>query len=114
MKAANMPLTSPDAVTRLAALAQETRLAIFRLLVQQGPDGLPVSRISDELDGLPGSTLSFHLKELQYAGLVQSRQEGRFVIYTAHYPAMNELIGFLTANCCNGEACELNPAAACC
>jgi DNA-binding transcriptional ArsR family regulator len=112
-----MPLTSPDAVTRLAALAQETRLAVFRLLVQQGPDGLPVSRISDGLDGLPGSTLSFHLKELQHAGLVRSRQEGRSVIYSACYPAMNELIGFLTANCCQGEACELTlgePAAACC
>ena len=116
-QAAPMPLTSPDAVTLLAALAQETRLAVFRLLVQQGPEGLPVSRISEGLDGLPGSTLSFHLKELQHAGLVRSRQEGRNVIYSAHYPAMNELIGFLTANCCQGEACELTPgepAAACC
>jgi ArsR family transcriptional regulator len=116
-KAAAMPLNAPDAVTRLAALAQETRLAIFRLLVQQGPEGLPVNRIGEALDGLPGSTLSFHLKELQHAGLVCSRQEGRSVIYSAHYPAMSELIGFLTANCCGGEACELTPnaaAAACC
>ena len=92
-----MPLNSPDAVIRLAALAQETRLAIFRLLVQQGPEGLPVSRISDGLDGLPGSTLSFHLKELQHAGLVRSRQEGRSVIYSAHYSAMKaELLGTAT------------------
>ncbi len=97
-----MPLNSPDAVIRLAALAQETRLAIFRLLVQQGPEGLPVSRISDGLDGLPGSTLSFHLKELTQAGLVSPQRDGRHLIYRPSIARMNELIGYLTDHCCQG------------
>lgn len=88
----------------LAALAQESRLAVFRLLVQTGPGGLAASRIGEQLAIAP-SSLSFHLKELAHAGLISSRQEGRFVIYSADTGAMNELIGFLTENCCGGGAC---------
>lgn len=85
----------------LAALAQETRLAIFRALVQAGPEGLPAGRIAEAV-GAPASTLSFHLKELFAAGLVKSRPEGRFVFYTADYGAMSELVSFLTEKCCQG------------
>jgi DNA-binding transcriptional ArsR family regulator len=93
------------AVQTLSALAQESRLAIFRLLVQAGPKGLAAGAIGEEL-GLPPATLSFHLAGLTRAGLAQSRQEGRFVIYSADYAAMNALVGFLTENCCQGAACE--------
>ena len=95
----------PNAVTALAALAHESRLATFRLLVQAGPNGLAASRISESLR-IPASSLSFHLKELAHAGLVTSRQEGRFVIYAAQYDTMNTLLGFLTENCCCGDACS--------
>jgi len=98
-------MENKTAVSLLAALAQESRLAVFRLLVEQGPDGLPAGQIAERL-GLPAATLSFHLKELSHAGLVQSRQAGRFVFYAADYAAMNGLIGFLTENCCAGTACE--------
>ena len=89
------------AVTQLAALAQESRLAIFRLLVQQGPEGLAVGRIAEAL-GLANATLSFHLKTLAQAGLIEARQSGRFIHYSASYTAMNGLVGFLTDNCCSG------------
>lgn len=89
----------------LAALAQESRLAVFRLLVQTGPQGLAASRIAEHLD-IPASSLSFHLKELTHAGLLASRQDGRFVIYTANIDTMNGLIGFLTENCCAGVPCH--------
>jgi DNA-binding transcriptional ArsR family regulator len=92
-------------VQTLSALAQESRLAIFRLLVQAGPEGLAAGAIGEKL-GLPPATLSFHLAGLTRAGLAQSRQEGRFVIYNADYAAMNALVGFLTENCCQGAACE--------
>ena len=88
----------------LAALAQESRLASFRLLVQAGPAGLPAGRIGEEL-GIASSALSFHLKELVQAGLATARQEGRFVIYTARFDTMNDLVGFLTENCCAGVPC---------
>jgi ArsR family transcriptional regulator len=88
----------------LAALAQESRLAVFRLLVQAGPAGLAASRIAEHLD-IPPSSLSFHLKELSHAGLLSSRQDGRFVIYSANVETMNGLIGFLTENCCGGVPC---------
>ena len=94
-------MKAPDAVRCLAALAQETRLAIYRALVQAGAKGLPAGQIADAV-GAPASTLSFHLKELAAAGLLKSRQEGRFVIYTADYAAMNELLTFLTEKCCVG------------
>src|SRR5688500_7384928 len=90
-----------DAVRSLAALAQETRLAIFRALVQAGPEGLPAGRIAESV-GAPASTLSFHLKELAGAGLVRSRHEGRFIFYMASYAAMSELVSFLTEKCCQG------------
>ena len=98
-------METKQALQALSALAQESRLAIFRLLVQAGPKGLAAGAIGEKL-GLPPATLSFHLAGLNRAGLAQSRQEGRFVIYNADYAAMNALVGFLTENCCQGAACE--------
>ncbi|WP_018078779.1 ArsR/SmtB family transcription factor [Thiobacillus denitrificans] len=92
------------AVAALAALAQDSRLAIFRALVQAGPAGLAAGRIG-ELTGIAPSSLSFHLKELSHAGMVDSAQAGRFVIYTANFTTMNALLGFLTENCCGGNPC---------
>lgn len=95
-------MKTPDAVVALAALAQETRLSIYRALVQAGPEGLPAGRIA-EIVRAPASTLSFHLKELAGASLIRSRQEGRFVIYSARYEAMTDLVGFLTEKCCQAS-----------
>ncbi|MDO9467870.1 MAG: metalloregulator ArsR/SmtB family transcription factor [Thiobacillus sp.] len=92
-------------VTALAALAQDSRLAIFRALVQAGPAGLAAGRIS-EFTGIAPSSLSFHLKELSHAGLASSQQSGRNVIYRAEFAAMNDLLGFLTENCCGGNPCS--------
>jgi DNA-binding transcriptional ArsR family regulator len=97
-------MQTQHALAALAALAQESRLAIFRLLVQAGPDGLAASKIAAHL-GIAPSSLSFHLKELSHAQLVTARQEGRFIIYAAHMDSMNALIGFLTENCCGGAPC---------
>ena len=94
------------AVTALAALAQESRLAVFRRLVQAGPAGLAAGKIGTAT-GIAPSSLSFHLKELLHAGLVTSRQDGRFVIYTASFPTAAALVAFLTENCCGGQACEV-------
>jgi ArsR family transcriptional regulator, arsenate/arsenite/antimonite-responsive transcriptional repressor len=91
-------------VTALGALAQESRLAVFRLLVQAGADGLAATRIADSL-GIPPSSLSFHLKELTHAGLVTQTKAGRSLIYAANFPTMNKLISFLTENCCGGAPC---------
>ena len=93
-----------QAVDALAALAQETRLKIYRLLVEAGPSGLPAGRIGEQLDLAP-ATLSFHLAHLARAGLAQSRQDGRFVIYSADFRNMKALVGYLTENCCGGHAC---------
>lgn len=90
-----------NAVRVLEALAQETRLSIFRALVQAGPEGLAAGAIAESV-GAPASTLSFHLKGLAAAGLVKARQEGRFIYYAANYPEMSELIAFLTEKCCQG------------
>ena len=90
------------AIAALAALSQETRLDIFRLLVQTGPDGMPAGQIGERL-GLPSATLSFHLNQLRHAGLVTFRRESRSLIYMAEYPAMNALLGYLTENCCQGQ-----------
>lgn len=98
-------METKHAVTALAALAQASRLAVFRTLVQAGPAGLPAGRVS-ELTGIPPSSLSFHLKELSHSGLAESRQDGRFVIYTARYETMNALLGYLTDNCCGGNPCS--------
>ncbi len=92
-----------DAIVALAALAQESRLDIFRLLVQAGADGLPAGQIGERL-GLPSATLSFHLNQLRHAGLVTFRRESRSLIYAAEYPAMNGLLAYLTENCCQGDA----------
>lgn len=92
-------------ISALAALAQESRLAIFRALVQAGPVGLSAGKIG-ESTGIPPSSLSFHLKELTHADMVSSRQEGRFVIYAANFATMNALLAFLTENCCGGNPCE--------
>jgi DNA-binding transcriptional ArsR family regulator len=99
-------------VTALSALAQETRLAVFRLLVTAGPEGMTPGKMAERLE-LPAATLSFHLKELSHAGLIVSRQESRFIYYSADYKAMNKLIAFLTENCCAGSACETSSAEMC-
>ena len=99
-----MEITPDKAVDALAALAQEHRLAIFRLLVQAGEAGLPAGAIADRL-GIPNSSLSFHLAHLNRAGLVTQERRGRSLIYSADYAAMNGLVGFLLENCCGGSAC---------
>ena len=90
-------------MARLGALAQDTRLAIFRRLVAAGPAGMAAGRIAAEL-GVPGPTLSFHLNQLRHAGLVSARRHGRSITYAADYGAMNGLIGFLSENCCRRPA----------
>ncbi|VVE24933.1 transcriptional regulator [Pandoraea cepalis] len=96
------------ALEALAALAHAVRLAVFRLLMQAGPEGLPAGRIAELLD-MPASSLSFHLKELHRAKLLASRQEGRSIIYMAHFETMNGLLGYLTQNCCGGVPCTPAP-----
>lgn len=97
-------------IAALSALAHESRLAVFRALVQAGPEGLAAGQIAALLDVAP-SSLSFHLKELAHAQLVSSRQEGRFVFYVANFATMNGLITYLTENCCGGNPCA--PSSAC-
>jgi DNA-binding transcriptional ArsR family regulator len=105
-------MKTTDAVAALAALAQETRLAVYRLLVQHGASGLAAGEIAESV-GIAPATLSFHLKELAHAGLVTSRPEGRFVYYAADFDAMNRLLGFLTENCCSADGGACPPAGAC-
>jgi ArsR family transcriptional regulator, arsenate/arsenite/antimonite-responsive transcriptional repressor len=93
-----------EAVKSLSALAQGSRLGIFRLLVQAGPAGMAAGAIGEALE-LPPATLSFHLAGLARAALIDSRQEGRFVIYRANFGNMNRLVGYLTENCCGGASC---------
>jgi len=97
-------MNASTAVKALAALAQESRLAIFRTLVQVGPAGLPAGQLAEQL-GIAPSSLRFHTKELVHAGLVSSSPEGRFVIYSAHIDGMNQLLSYLTENCCGGNPC---------
>jgi ArsR family transcriptional regulator, arsenate/arsenite/antimonite-responsive transcriptional repressor len=92
-------MKSNDAIASLAALAQESRLAIFRLLVKRGPEGYTPTQLGEKLE-VTSTTLSFHLKELQRAGLLAVRREGRFLYYRPNLAHMNELVGFLTENCC--------------
>jgi ArsR family transcriptional regulator len=97
----------------LAALAQETRLAVYRLLVEHAPEGLPAGQVAERL-GVPPASLSFHLKELTHAGLIVPRPDGRFVWYSADLDAMNGVVGYLTENCCRSSAvcdpkCAPNP-----
>src|SRR4249920_1983709 len=94
-------METKEAAKALAALAQETRLSIFRLLVQAGPEGVAAGRIGESLE-VANATLSFHLKELSHAGLVSSRQEGRFIYYSTDFERMAGLMTFLTQNCCQG------------
>jgi ArsR family transcriptional regulator len=98
-------MDTKNAITALAALAQDMRLAVFRLLVTVGPEGLAASKIAESLS-VPPSSLSFHLKELTHAGLIVPRQAGRFVIYAVNFDTMNALLGFLTESCCSGNPCS--------
>src|SRR5580704_6584462 len=100
-----------DAVAALAALAQDNRLDVFRLLVQAGPEGMPAGAVAAALDLAP-NTLTFHFDRLRMAGLVTVRREGRSMIYAAQFDTMNALLGFLTENCCGG-ASQCAPAVAC-
>src|ERR1700683_3621625 len=97
-------MKTQNAVTALAALAQDNRLDVFRLLVQAGPDGIAAGQVADKL-GLAPNTLTFHFDRLRVAGLVTVRREGRSMIYAARYETMNGLISFLTENCCQGVPC---------
>lgn len=100
-------MKNKDAVRALSALAQESRLEVFRLLVRKGPGGMAAGELSEKL-GLPPATMSFHLKELTHAGLIKSRRESRSIIYSADYSHMQTLIDFLLENCCadNGGKCS--------
>jgi ArsR family transcriptional regulator, arsenate/arsenite/antimonite-responsive transcriptional repressor len=98
-------------IEAFGALAQETRLDIFRLLVQKGPEGLPAGEIGARL-GQPSPTMSFHLNQLRFAGLVSSRRESRLIIYSANFKAMSDLLAYLTENCCGGRTELCSPAAA--
>lgn len=103
-------MDSPTVIRALGALAQEHRLAAFRLLVEAGPEGRPAGELADAI-GVPGSSMSFHLAQLANAGLVTQQRQGRSIIYSADFAAMNMLLGYLTENCCGGASCA--PAAAC-
>lgn len=100
-------MQSENAIIKLSALANPVRLGVFRLLVQAGGNGLNAGTLA-ELTETSASALSFHLKELQKADLIGSTQQGRFVIYKANFHAMQLLIGYLTENCCEGDACEVS------
>jgi ArsR family transcriptional regulator, arsenate/arsenite/antimonite-responsive transcriptional repressor len=105
-------MEASDVVRSLAALAQPLRLQVFRALVVVGQSGLTPGTISEAL-GIPGATLSFHLKELTHAGLVTQARDGRHLIYRAAYDRMNALLGYLTQNCCQGAECLDETAVAC-
>ena len=105
-----METTSAFTVQALGALAQELRLALFRLLVQAGPEGMAAGAIAAEL-GVPNSSLSFHLAQLSRAGLVRQERQHRSILYSADYDAMNALVGYLMENCCAGASCA--PSMAC-
>ncbi len=97
-------MKTDDAVSALGALANEHRLALFRFLVQAGPEGRAAGAIAEKLE-MPASSLSFHLTHLTRAGLIVQRRESRSLIYSADFAAMNGLVGFLTENCCGGASC---------
>src|SRR5579864_53064 len=102
-------METSDAVAALAALAQDNRLDIFRLLVQAGPDGLAAGRVAEALELAP-NTLTFHFDRLRAAGLVTVRRDGRSMIYAARFETMNGLVSFLTENCCKGSLAGCGPA----
>ena len=95
-------MNADNAITALAALAQEHRLALFRLLVRAGEKGMPAGAIAQKL-GVPNSSLSFHLAQLRNAGLILQERQHRSLIYRANYPSMNDLVGYLMENCCQGN-----------
>ena len=97
-----------DAVAALAALAQDNRLAVFRLLVAAGPEGMPAGEVAKRL-GLPPNTLTFHFDRLRMAGLVSVRREGRSMIYAAQFDTLNRLLGYLTDQCCGGQPEKCRP-----
>jgi ArsR family transcriptional regulator, arsenate/arsenite/antimonite-responsive transcriptional repressor len=97
-------MDTKEAVQSLAALAQDSRLEAYCQLVQAGPEGVAAGELAGHI-GIPANTLSFHLKTLHHAGLVDARPAGRFIYYSANYAAMNALLGFLSENCCGGRAC---------
>jgi ArsR family transcriptional regulator, arsenate/arsenite/antimonite-responsive transcriptional repressor len=97
-----------DAVEALSALSQESRLQVYRLLVEAGPDGMQAGQIATALD-LPPNTLTFHFDRLRHAALVTVRREGRSMIYAARFETMNDLIAFLTKNCCGGDVLKCAP-----
>src|SRR5436853_4661440 len=101
-----------DVVRALAALAHPLRLQMFRLFVVAGKTGLTPGAITEAL-AVPATTLSFHLKELMHAGLVSQERDGRYLIYRAAFDRMNDVLGYLTANCCQGEACAAPTKASC-
>ena len=101
-------MDAKSAVAALGALAQASRLEVFRLLVRRGPAGLAAGEISERV-GVPPTTLSFHLSQLSHAGLVTSRREGRSILYAADYGGMQGLMGFLTDNCCQEGGCAPSP-----
>jgi DNA-binding transcriptional ArsR family regulator len=103
-------MEKPAAVAALAALAQDSRLDVFRLLVEAGPEGMPAGEVATAL-GLAPNTLTFHFDRLRVAGLVAVRREGRSMIYAARFEAMNALIAFLTENCCAGATGKCAPPA---
>lgn len=103
-------MQTKQAITVLSALAQESRLAVYRLLVEHAPDGLAASAIAERL-GLANATLSFHLKELVHAGLITSRQDGRFIYYSPVLEVMDALVGYLTENCCCATGASCTPSA---
>lgn len=98
-------MNSKNVITALASLAQESRLAVFRLLVQAGPEGMPAMKIAEALS-IPPSSMSFHLKELTHANMVTQTKAGRSLIYAANFETMNSLLAFLTENCCGGNLCS--------
>lgn len=106
-------MTHTDVVKALAALAHDARLAVFKLLVQAGPDGLAAGVLAEQL-ALAPSALSFHLKELTHAGLLVQRPDGRKLMYSAHFNTMNQLLGHLTENCCQGVPCAVDTQPVCC
>ncbi len=97
-------MDSAEIIRSLAALAQEHRLAAFRLLVQAGPDGMAAGAIGEAVGAVP-SSMSFHLAQLAHSGLITQRRQGRSIIYAADFAAMNALMGYLTENCCGGVPC---------
>lgn len=100
-------MKSAQVVKALSGLAQPTRLALYRLLVARGPEGMAAGQVAEKLKVSP-ATLSFHFRALSHAGLIESRQKGRFIYYAANFAAMNDMLAFLTDNCCGGnpDACK--------